>query len=1705
MKKIYINETSLGNIKEYGLLPKFLFKMVKDHKTSLGDNEAFPKIGEYPFDYSILKKRFEDVSFHIKSTLNEYDEDSLMSELSSLVTECKGIEEPIKDSLEKLAENAINRLFAIPSGTINFTFKLVGKVEFKNSPRITPESDENIKYSFKDIADIDHSNKAVEKRRFINALIQGGARRMLETALSSDEVAYADLGKLNPHLITLYKKILYINDYLLFTKPEKLDDKKPMQGSYVETHLGSDGNRSTIDAQGIVFPLLLQETIKGVFELFSSHGLPGDRDKAMYVIKKADYILAEPWDMRFGPTLWDMIFGSIKDSNLIPYAFTNLIKLSTDDFNLSVREILADTETGKKIIGDIVNSAKYDSDYQEFTNRINARNMDKSVIADSYFTAAELDGLDIDSEENNVIEESEDGDVDYMKLIENATVDNIDFEEGRIISGRGEELILTIKGVKIPPLLVSLVAYLVKIEIDEKPARVLNLHIVFAKSIQGMGLGTKIYTKMVYEFGSLYSWNEWRTNDEHIGKIFKRLSADPKIEVTTIPEKRGGVDYLAVLKGHNIFESTEKNKSLITEGWGQDKKKIIDRTVSVIKKNYPTFNTYKAYDLENKIADMYFHGPMSGQYKIRKYEPLITNILTGEFGYPYLNGYEEEKAFLKDVMKYVWNYQIREGKTPTIDMQNDNFKTIFNSYKPLLDELEKNNIDVNRFDKNKSEYEIIPIPDFDTAHKYGAYSNPSLRLCYTDYDDTWRRFTNNEEYNVYLCLNKNTWKNWDKGECPPTNDKTPYDDYGLSMIWVFINPNTGNIEYSNTRWNHKMEARIPKAGYGGVGVDKSFNVSGLEEAIGMSFEQAFNVKPGEGKNYTKMALEKLDEINTQYDVSFSDLFDDIKAISRDENGIFNVVLIKLDGKINFCKFINGKWELLFPHFWFDNFKKCFENNIIGIVKCGKKKNLINKNGELVLPNNMWVSDIQPYSEWVTCFGKLKGFMLSDNNLHNLYIPGEGLILDDWVLEFIEGYYEDIVGYMRRDGLIYIFDENGKTTTPLNDIVESYLKGEKPLPQYLDNLIEKDNDNNNIIFDYTFLNSYDKYGFLRHDIWFTEYEELKNNPNIKIVSVKEKSNVIDNMGNFLFKNSFEDWYNIIEDYGDFLKIHINSKENISNLNGKLAFNTDNIEEWPDAIEKKSNGFIIRCDDKYNVLNKDFSLLINGPKNKWLDNIQVFYDSNEDEDFSIVEIGEKKNIFSWEDMTLIYNQPLGEWFDAVSAFKEGELVTIVRRGDYLNFIDIEGDFTFYWNIVSAETYPTYGITIVTGTNGLKNIVDKEKGVLVSNKWFYDIEIDDTNNNSYGSTFLCFDSYNDSAGYIYDAKEGVLYENESPYKDGQFENNGNLVDVLESNFERVTKIGDGLYRVVHNNGLQNIASINGEKIRFLLPRWVERVLKPLGNATLVKFGNSKYNIFNLKTLNYMFDFFLKIGDIEREENYISVYKNDTENIVGPECNLWFNTWPFLIEYYRDTKDITHYNYFRIGYGVKNNVKFNLFNIESKGFVSKDNYRYIELMQNNDETKEVVIVGRDNPNDTLYFNREHYEYNIIGNNGKPILSEWVNGITLSEKNYFVLWYRNGNENTRWNLLNINSFELISDEPFTNSGGYFTFKLVKNGKINFINSIFEPKLLLPQWADSMEGNFESPDNDSAVVVMIGGEPYTLFNYVGEDNPIIQGNILYRE
>ena len=554
MKKIYLKESSLSSVLNNRLLPKFLFKLVKTHTTSLGDNEAFPSGGDYPFDYTLLKDRYNEVCESIEQlNLESLDEDYLISELSSLVTECKELEKPIRDSLEKICENAVNRLFAIPQESINMTFKLVDKIKFKNAVRMRPESNDDVKYTFKDIADIDLSNKAISKRRFIDALIQGASY-----LYSNVEGLYIDdIDKINPRLPRLYRRIRIINDYLLFVKKEEMSDDKPMQGSYVETHLGVDDARTTIKAQGIIFPLLLHEAIKGLFELFSSHGLPHDRAKAEYVVKKADFVLAEPWDMRLGIGLWKMIFGNVEDTNMIPYMFTSFVKIPTDEFNISTKEILSNTERGHEIINALMKDAEYDNGYQQFTNRINARNVDKSLIQDSYFTGAETNGYEIGDNEadGDVIEEDGIDELNHQtyqeEILANATVDNIDFVEGDT-NDYGEEVFLSVDGIEMPREFVHLDFRVVNKRFPKGKKQLLNIDIELNPSLRGMGLGTKIYAKAVREFGAICSRFSTRHNDSGIRGIFAKLQTfgDIYADEDVYQNLKGETinDYYAILK-----------------------------------------------------------------------------------------------------------------------------------------------------------------------------------------------------------------------------------------------------------------------------------------------------------------------------------------------------------------------------------------------------------------------------------------------------------------------------------------------------------------------------------------------------------------------------------------------------------------------------------------------------------------------------------------------------------------------------------------------------------------------------------------------------------------------------------------------------------------------------------------------------------------------------------------------------------------------------------------------------------------------------------------------------------------------------------------------------------------------------------------------------------------------------------------------------
>ena len=107
-KKIIIKEDSFERVSSFMSLklPKFIYKYVKNHNTSLGDNPAFPPDDNYSFDYIILKKRMKEVFDEFdKLGLESNDPDFVSTELNKTIQECLEIETPIRPQLNKVREN----------------------------------------------------------------------------------------------------------------------------------------------------------------------------------------------------------------------------------------------------------------------------------------------------------------------------------------------------------------------------------------------------------------------------------------------------------------------------------------------------------------------------------------------------------------------------------------------------------------------------------------------------------------------------------------------------------------------------------------------------------------------------------------------------------------------------------------------------------------------------------------------------------------------------------------------------------------------------------------------------------------------------------------------------------------------------------------------------------------------------------------------------------------------------------------------------------------------------------------------------------------------------------------------------------------------------------------------------------------------------------------------------------------------------------------------------------------------------------------------------------------------------------------------------------------------------------------------------------------------------------------------------------------
>ena len=370
-------------------LPDDIKQAIMQNNTSLGNNPAIPDIFDVPYIYKAATKQFDKAKDRVKE-LGEIDVncDTAEEALSRLIEKCKELERPFRSELEKICYNYLIDYFSIPNDTVDIEISLVDNVDLGSESIILDPNDAN--FEFDDITQARATRAEVYKRRILDSLSMGAG---LFISDNMNEAIIQQVSEINNELPTLYSQITALNNYVLFLKNDLgMTDENKMQLGTVEVALGNDDEKVLISAQGVIFPILVCETFRGFFELFISHGLPKDRELAVAVLGKSDFLKAEPWDMRIGPHIWDMFSKSVTDISTqeLPYLIKKVAMLDVDKFNFLMKEVLAGTKKGRRIMATICKRAKDEKDYSRFVDKMDKMKANKGIITDDYIHPEEL-------------------------------------------------------------------------------------------------------------------------------------------------------------------------------------------------------------------------------------------------------------------------------------------------------------------------------------------------------------------------------------------------------------------------------------------------------------------------------------------------------------------------------------------------------------------------------------------------------------------------------------------------------------------------------------------------------------------------------------------------------------------------------------------------------------------------------------------------------------------------------------------------------------------------------------------------------------------------------------------------------------------------------------------------------------------------------------------------------------------------------------------------------------------------------------------------------------------------------------------------------------------------------------------------------------------------------------------------------------------
>lgn len=298
-----------------------------------------------------------------------------MMDMGRLLQQIFGIQRGHEEELTELGKEVIQKFYGPVIDGVELDVKIVGPEDQEKremaekmlqqqqqQQQEEQEEDEGPEVEL-DLPGIEHD---IDKRKLINNVMQGEAQNVHDMMYDVRDKVTEITG--NDQLLDLYMRFLALNkkfDWDESVNLEQMMQQMPQMANAMETEWeeGEEGgdDKPKIKARVLDLPMLVHETVKGIYELIAAGAIDPDPVRAQKVLNATDSLSDEQEDIRFGPYIAkdlrkyvtdvaENVSGAFDIPNLQEFVFGQMITMPSKEFVEFITAILEGEEWPAKTI-----------------------------------------------------------------------------------------------------------------------------------------------------------------------------------------------------------------------------------------------------------------------------------------------------------------------------------------------------------------------------------------------------------------------------------------------------------------------------------------------------------------------------------------------------------------------------------------------------------------------------------------------------------------------------------------------------------------------------------------------------------------------------------------------------------------------------------------------------------------------------------------------------------------------------------------------------------------------------------------------------------------------------------------------------------------------------------------------------------------------------------------------------------------------------------------------------------------------------------------------------------------------------------------------------------------------------------------------------------------------------------------------------------